>query len=110
MDTALFIKASNGLTLASASQQINQQRLKGSKQIIYNPIVSLQLDEISFSSVVNPIFQVNDIYNKYGAESVAGKDGTWNCIVINNLSSSEKMVIYTGGRTIPLYLSYLSNS
>jgi len=106
MDTALFIKVSNGLTLASAGQQIAGLRLKGSKQIRYNRIVQLQLDDISFFSMTNPLLQGNDIYNKYGAKSIAGQDGIWNCIVISNQTSAEKMVVYTGGRTIPLYLSY----
>jgi predicted GTPase len=107
MQEALFIKATKNMQLKDVIHKLHSLKKGKSKKIEYTTLIELILDTPTFQAISNPIIQINDIYCKYGEQSCPDEFGNWQCIVIINVDTSEKYAIYTGGRTIPLYVSFL---
>ena len=94
---------------------INLQEIKGKKakqigngckKIEYKELVCLQLRDDEFYYACMDLFCSTVYYADYARYSTADTDGRWRCIVLKNIRSGEKLIIYTGGRLLPLYVTY----
>jgi len=82
------------------------QTEKGFKKIKYILIKKISLSAKEFIDATSPIVQPYDTYMKYGLFSTMANDGSLRCIALVNDDNKERLIVYTGGQTRPLYASY----
>jgi hypothetical protein len=105
MPKAYFIKINNDTTWANIVNAIKVQIANSRKQLEYNSIIELSIDKSDFDSLATSICKPHTLYSKWCSASLANDNGIWNCITISCKHDKRKMVIYTAGRTFPLYAS-----
>lgn len=105
MPKAYFVKVNDETTwfdvLKSTQFQINNSR----KQLQYFPIADLILQKNDFESLIASMTQPHPSLAPFINKSIADPNGIWNCITIRCKSDMRNIVIYTAGRTIPLYVA-----
>ena len=110
MPKAYFVKVHDGITwfdvLKSTESQVNNSR----KQLQYISIADLILQKDDFESLIACITQPHPSLASFVTESIADANGMWKCITIRCTSDARNIVIYTAGRTIPLYVAINVNS
>lgn len=79
------------------------QILNKSKKIKYLEIATLEISQFEFDKICKDISIPNSCYLKYARQSVAKTDGIWRCIILRNEQDARKIILYTAGRTYPLY-------
>ena len=85
---------------------LREQNSNKCKKIEYKELVCLYLKEEVFNCVGYNLYNSIEYYANYARHSTADTDGYWHCIVLKNIASGEKLIIYTGGRLRPLYVAY----
>ena len=75
------------------------------KKLKFNSIEDISLRSEEFDSVIKSIAQPRELFSKWGEKSKPDDDGIWNCITLKCLDDRREVVLYTAGRTFPLYLS-----
>lgn len=105
MPNAHFIKVQDNIRWSDIVQLTQMVKSKGCKPIPYNTIAEIVLSQNQFELLVDSIAQPNPNYLEYTTRSIPAKDGIWNCISIKRNSCSEEVLLYTAGRTFPLYLA-----
>jgi hypothetical protein len=105
MRTAHFIKVRENMDWDNYIKLTQLLRKKGCKQLPYGIIGKIYLSENCFISLANKIYLPNTAYLKYSSHCVSSNNGIWNCISIRQVSSSNEILLYTAGRTFPLYIA-----
>jgi len=81
---------------------IRQKRL-GATPLEYCIIAEIKLPQNEFKIFAEDISVPIPHYGFRGVKSIAGEDGLWSCILIKGRANDSEIVVYTAGRTFPLY-------
>lgn len=106
MSYSHFVKVKAGTNLQEIKAKRAEQNSNNCKKIEYKDLVCLQLKEDAFNCVGINLYNSIKYYAEYARHSIADTGGRWQCIVLKNIASGEKLIIYTGGRLRPLYAAY----
>lgn len=98
-----FYKVSDGTSWSDLICTKQIQIEKRSKMLEYVELATISVMHDEFNKICDDIASPNICYRKYTADSVATLDGKWKCITIREEQSNRKLILYTGGRTYPLY-------
>lgn len=106
MSYSHFVKVKAGTNLQEIKAKQAEQISNNCKKVEYKDLVHLRLKEDDFRYVGINLYDSTAYYMDYAKYSIADIDGRWWCIVLQNIVSQEKLIIYTGGRLFPLYAAY----
>lgn len=98
-----FSRVFDGTTWSDLKVNTKLQTSNKCKKLEYVELVLVAVEQYEFDIMCNDLSKSRDCYQKYADKSVAGLDGKWKCIVIENIQSKKKIIIYTAGRKYPLY-------
>jgi hypothetical protein len=90
--------------LLVASQTQNERKCK---PLHYETLIDLSLSISDFESIAVAIARPHPCYLPYAFRSVADNHGIWRCILVRNQLDDRKIVLYTAGRTFPLYAALI---
>lgn len=105
MPDAYFIKVNGNVTWDQLLENTRTQIEKKNKALPYRTLIEISIDEIQFMNMFKNITTFNPVYLAYTSASISDSNGIWNCIVIKCASLNRGIVIYTAGRSFPLYIA-----
>ena len=73
------------------------------KKIEYLKLIDIVISKPEFDAICKDISIPSLCYQKFAPQSVAGADGIWRCIILQNMQDTRKLILYTAGRIYPLY-------
>lgn len=103
MARAFFSRVEPNTSFPSLITNAQSQIEAGRKPLDYNIIAEIFLSKAEFDEVLNNISLSIPQYKAHYVSSVASPDGVWQCIEIKCLFDDRTVIIYTAGRTFPLY-------
>ena len=106
MEESYFVKVGERSSLEDVLASMRLQEKRSLKKIRYCSVAQIQLADEEFQSMLYPITQSHNIYVKFGPSNAISCDGSLRCITLTNSSEGAHLVVYTAGRTFPLYVSY----
>lgn len=110
MPEAYFIKVNKNTTWTDVLNAIQNQIDNYQKKLKYTTIVELSLNKVDFDDLVVSFSQPHPSYVRWASQSKPDENGIWKCITIKCTSDTRSVIIYTSGRTFPLYVSIDSNN
>lgn len=105
MPKAYFIKVNDSMPFLEILKSTKYQNNNLRKQLQYNSIAEIILQKDDFESLIASISQPHQSLASFANKSIADYNGIWNCITIRCASDERSIIIYTAGRTIPLYVA-----
>lgn len=106
MQAAYFMKVTPQTTISDLNENANYQMRHGHKAVRFNAIGEICLSASDFKQFSDRIYvPISDV--DLCLKSVTSKDGKLNCIIVKCNTDNRNVVVYTGGRTIPLYAAVL---
>lgn len=105
MPEAYFAKVDKDTTWSDVLSAVQNQIDNSRKKLGYTSIAELSLDKVDFDELIASISQPHPSYARWSSQSRPDKNGIWNCITIKCTSDTRNVIIYTSGRTFPLYVS-----
>ncbi|MNW44321.1 hypothetical protein D3C74_215510 [compost metagenome] len=105
MPEAYFAKVDTSINFGELFHLIHQQKENSRKKIKFNSLKEIYIDKNQFEYLKNNISISNPSYAFWGSQSVPDNKGIWNCITIKCDTIPQVIIVYTGGRTFPLYIS-----
>lgn len=105
MPKAYFVKVNDGITWSDVLKLTEAQVNNSIKQLQYISFANLILQKNDFESLIACITQPHPSLASFVNESIVDANGVWKCITIRCTSDARNIVIYTAGRTIPLYVA-----
>lgn len=103
MGKAFFSRVELNTVFSSLVTEAKQQIEAGHKPINYSVVTEIYLPKEEFDAVMNNISIPVPQYRVHGKNSITSPEGEWQCIEVKCLSDIRAVVIYTAGRTFPLY-------
>lgn len=103
MGKAFFSRVDQNTVFSSLVTEASQQIEAGHKPIDYSVVTEIYLPKEEFNAVMNNISLSIPQYRAYCKKSVTSSEGKWQCIEVKCLSEIRAIVIFTAGRTFPLY-------
>ena len=110
MPRGYFFRIYNETSLNDLKAKKTIQKAKNCKQMEYEELVSLYLSANDFECVCSNLLNAAEYCIEYSNQSTAGLNGKWRCIILENTITGEQLIIYTGGRSFPLYAAYKESS
>jgi len=105
MAEAYFVKINKDTTWTDVLNAIQNQIDNSRKKLKYTSITELSLNKFDFDDLKASISQPHPSYARWASQLRPDENGIWNCITIKCTSDAENVIIYTSGRTFPLYVS-----
>ena len=102
---AYFVKVDILVKFDELYHLIQLQKEKSRKKIKYNSLTEISININQFEYLKKNISKPNPSYALWSSQSVADNKGIWNCITIKCDTKSQIIIVFTGGRTFPLYIS-----
>lgn len=103
MPTAYFSRVLNNTTWDNLLVVSQIQQARNCKPMFYNTLAEISINSSDFDRLGESLTNPNQCYLRYTSQSIADRDGIWNCIVVKSRTDNRKIVLYTAGRTYPLY-------
>lgn len=107
MPVAHFSRVVDNTCLQSLLVALQTQKERQCKPLHYKKLIDLSLPISDFESIADGIARPHPSYLQYALHSVADNHGTWRCISIGNQLDDRQIVLYTAGRTFPLYAAII---
>ncbi len=98
-----FSKVHKGTSWATLKANKQLQLSRKCREIEYVDLITIMVDQTEFDLICNDVSSTRSCYRKYTNQSIATSDGKWKCIIIKNKHNEQKIIVYTAGRTYPLY-------
>lgn len=105
MPKAYFAKVYKDTTWIDVLSALQTQMDNSRKKLEYSIIAELSLNNVDFDNLIASIFKPHPSYASWSSQSKPDKNGIWNCIAIRCTSDTRRVIVYTSGRTFPLYVS-----
>lgn len=105
LNTAHFIKVRENMSWADIKHLTNMVNSQGCKPMPYKIIAEVILTKSEFAMLSESLSQPNASYLEYTNQSTPSNDGIWNCIAIKQKPYLDEILLYTAGRTFPLYIA-----
>jgi len=104
-----FTKISKNSTIKDVVASMQLQEERKLKKIQFDTISEITLKRQDFERLLQPLSQSNILYAKYGDASSIGVSSIFPCISIVDMASSAQLIVYTGGHSFPVYMSFESS-
>lgn len=98
-----FSRIFTGVTWSDLKKNHKLQEQNNCKKVEFTELTTIILSSKIFDCICNDISKPSPYYKKFTTESVADTNGKWKCIVLKNNQNSASLIIYTAGRSFPLY-------
>lgn len=98
-----FSKVNNSISWSKIKANTLLQITNNCKKIEYLELTAIAISKPEFDTICKDISIPNLFYQKFTLQSVAGVDGIWRCIILQNTQDTRKIILYTAGRIFPLY-------
>lgn len=72
--------------------------------IPYNVHSIIELSNDDFKSFSSQFLREHLIFSSYKENMVSDKMGVWNCVVVKNIETNEKVAVYYGGFQYPRFV------
>lgn len=102
-----FSRIFAGTTLSDLKKNNKLQEQTNCKKLEFTELTTITLSPSIFDCICNDISKPSPYYKKYTTKSIADINGKWKCIVLKNNQNSASLIIYTGGRSFPLYAAII---
>ena len=106
MDEGYFVKVYEATSIDDVIMSIQWQKKHSKKKLQFYSIQKILLTDNEFQHLLHPIVQSNELYCKFSCQSIIRKDGLLNCITLVNTQTDSQLIVYTGSRTFPQYVSF----
>jgi len=103
MGKAFFSRVELNTAFSSLAAEAKRQIEAGHKPIDYGVVTEIYLPKEEFCAVMDNISLPMPQYQAHCRKSVTSHEGAWQCIEVKCLSDIRAVVVYTAGRTFPLY-------
>lgn len=100
-----FSKVNNGMSWSSIKKNVLLQISNGCKKMEYSEIASITISLLEFNIICKDVSNPSHCYLKFTPHSIAGLDGIWHCIRLQNTHDTRRIILYTAGRVHPLYVA-----
>lgn len=107
MARAFFSRVESNTSFSTLITNARHQIEAGHKALDYNIIAEVYLSKEEFDVVINNISLSVSQYKTHYTKSVTSPDGIWQCIEVKCSFDVRSVIIYTAGRTFPLYAAPL---
>lgn len=98
-----FSKISKSISWSKIKANTLLQIANNCKKIEYLKLTDIVISKLEFDTICKDISIPNLCYQNFTLQSVAGTDGIWRCIILQNTQDTRKIILYTSGRIYPLY-------
>ncbi len=98
-----FSKVNKGISWLDIKKNTQLQILNNCKKIEYSETATITITQPEFDTICKDLSVPSPCYLKFTPKSVAGLDGIWHCILLQNTQDTRKIILYTSGRIYPLY-------
>lgn len=103
MPFGYFSKINKGTSWQNLKVNDQTQSVNNRKKIEFIIIASIVVPKKEFDVVGSDISVSHACYQNFTRFSVANTFGLWQCIELRNNQDFRKLILYTAGRTYPLY-------
>lgn len=103
MPTGFFSRIIPNMSFSQLQAKAIHQRKSGIKPIEYNIVDEVCLQTTDFK---NLLIDISKPISQYGANyslSITSPNGIWNCIEFKCPQDIRSIIVYTSGRSLPLY-------
>ena len=100
-----FSRVYKGTSWADLKANEQLQISRKCKKLEYTELISIVVDQEEFNLICSDMSNARNCYQKYTHQSITALNGKWKCIIIKNKHSMQRIILYTAGRTYPLYAS-----
>ena len=98
-----FSRVYNETSWQKLRKQKHLQKINNCKKLEYIELITISVSQSKFNLICKDISKPHSCYQKYAALSLADLNGIWRCIIINNAHDRKNLILYTAGRSYPLY-------
>lgn len=105
-----FSKISKSISWSKIKANTLLQIKNNCKKIEYLKLTDVAISKPEFDTICKDISIPSLCYQKFAHQSVAGTDGIWRCIILQNTQDTRKIILYTAGRIYPLYAAITKES
>lgn len=103
MPKGFFSRVMSGMSFSLLQIKASNQYKLGLNPIEYIVIDSMFFKTIEFETVLRDISVPVSQYGVNYVGSITSQNGIWNCIEFKCLHDPRSLIVYTAGRTLPLY-------
>lgn len=103
MPSCHFSKVNKNISWSKIKANTLLQITNNCKKIEYLELTAIVISKLEFDTICKDISIPNLCYQKFAFQSIAGVDGIWRCIILQNTQDTRKIILYTAGRIYPLY-------
>ena len=103
MPKGFFSRVISGMSFSTLQIKARNQYELGLNPIEYIVIDSIFFKAIEFETVLLDISVPVSQYGANYSSSITSQSGIWNCIEFKCLHDPRSLIVYTAGRTLPLY-------
>ena len=106
---AYFVKINKGITWEQVLQLTQEQIKNSRKRLQYISVATLTLPQMDFQNIISYISCPHPAFISLCNQSITDNSGIWNCITLHSVMENYDVVIFTAGRTFPLYVAVIEN-
>ncbi len=111
MPIGFFSRVTPNMSFSQLQEKEIYQQKSGIKPIEYNVIDEVCLQIMEFEKLLMDISKPVSQYNANYSLSITSPNGIWNCIEFKCPQDNRSVILYTSGRSLPLYAtSYQKNT
>lgn len=110
MNTAYFVKTSENLSWNTLKEKIRLQQEADCRPLPFVISDKVCVSSQEFDSIAKNLGKPHSCYASNAAQSLPDSHGVWHCILIEAPENSRNLLLYTAGRSWPLYASILTAS
>jgi hypothetical protein len=105
MLNAYFVKAEN--TFRQLKQSVEIAKNNKASPLNYHLVGRIEMDSQDYLAFISNMMVPNKHIIKYSSQLIPDEAGIWNCVIICSEIDSNNIIVYTAGRTQPLYSSII---
>ena len=103
MPIGFFSRITPNMSFSQLQAKATYQRQEGIKPIEYAVVDEVCLQFIEFENMLTDISRPISRYSANYSLSITSPNGIWNCIKFKCPEDFRSVVVYTSGRSLPLY-------
>ena len=103
MPTGFFSRIMPNMSFSQLQAKAIYQQKSGIKPIEYNIVDEVCLETVDFKKLLIDISMPISQYSANYSLSITSPNGIWNCIEFKCPQDIRSVIVYTSGRSLPLY-------
>lgn len=105
-----FSKVYEGISWDNLKEKTKLQIANNCRQLEYKEAIAITLTKAEFDIICKNISKPYDCYQKFVPLSIPNSQGIWNCITLIDKQTQRKLILYTAGRSFPLYVAMVEQT